>query len=1097
MASPNSEQLLAIEHHGGVLLKAGAGSGKTFVLKEHMIYLSKEWIKEFKSHPVGDFDSFIKSKFRKVVLMTFTKKAAGELEIRLNAEFEEALVKSEDDKSYWESILQNLGYLNVSTIHGFCFKLIKQGFFKGISADQEILSESEFKESISEIFDKWLKDESHKNTEIYDIIIKDKGNVLNSILAIFSDPTLRNNWKQTEASEIHVTNSDEIIKDLFKIHGLNDVFEDYFSPEDYSEFQGKKWYDFLVLFCEMKRGISLDLAGIVQIHEYLDGIDYKIPVKPSLKTVPEPAVEYYEKIKDLKDFLKKNGEHFLMYNQSFDTRVVPWFSMIKELIDYVDVKYAQLEGVTFSDLEYLVYQGLKDDTACKLVSEQYEYFIIDEFQDTSHIQFSIVERIINSNYQKLFCVGDLKQAIYGFRGGELGVFLGCQEKIPKNLTLNNNYRSDIDVINFNNVLFDYLFEKGLNFKGVDTHRVPVDYQTVPDTKEEKGSINQLNTSLCNRNSEDKLSNAEVDYYEALTMLEQIKEFQSAGEESAILYKRLKPSLILIDHLIQNNIGFTAQIKIPFLEDPIIGIFYHLISYQFDQNEKKDEYLLYSLKAYISLLGHTNSNSVNKKSIEFFINETNYFGLYQAFCNFIDSLGIKNSNYKNNLDQIVLMLNTAKGNSEKLLRLLLAQRESSYSLDFQYGENSQLVKIMTAHASKGLQFQHVFLGGMYTNENSVILKSTIGKLPLSFKWSDSIHGKKKYKTPLYMFEEELVKNKDFSEAKRLFYVANTRAESSLSYVQIDFDVHKRMKNQSGSWITGLNLWKSEKLNFDGIKEKEFDLRNIVNTAYLEKMEVKPPLFHVDNLGIECIDQKSKFVYLPEISITKLATVTQCSKKFYFQNVCKISHEEMELLDVPTKKVNIEYDAEDLSSSNVKMSGASRGSFIHETLSELILDGLTQEFEHEDRFIQESINWTVEKLRDFLGNYNFISEKSIKFELLNYMVSGIPDLILSPLDEASVAEIWDFKTGKYSEDKLAPYHFQLMSYAHALYNLKQLEGNKPIKLVLCFVDDKKIVDQMVSKKDVENYLIKSLENLRHPEIENLNECEYCSYKTICLK
>jgi ATP-dependent exoDNAse (exonuclease V) beta subunit len=1097
MASPNSEQLLAIEHHGGVLLKAGAGSGKTFVLKEHMIYLSKEWVKEYKSGPVGDFDSFIKSKFRKVVLMTFTKKAAGELEIRLNAEFEEALLNSEEDQVYWEAILQNLGYLNVSTIHGFCFKLIKQGFFKGISADQEILTESEFKESISEIFEKWLLEESHKNTEIYDIIIKDKGNVLNSILAIFSDPTLRNNWKQTQATEIHVKNSDEIVNDLFKIHGLTDVFEEYFSPEDYSEFQGKKWYEFLVPFCEMKRGVPLDLAGIIKIHEYLDNMDYKIPPKPSLKTVPEPAVEYYEKVKALKDFLKKNGEHFLMYNQSFDSRVVPWFSMIKELIDYVDIKYAELEGVTFSDLEYLVYQGLKDEASCKLVSEQYEYFIIDEFQDTSHIQFSIVEKIINSNYNKLFCVGDLKQAIYGFRGGELGVFLGCQEKIPKNLTLNNNYRSDKDVINFNNVLFDYLFEKGLGFKGIDTHRVPVDYQTVPDTKEDQGSINELNVSLCNRNSEEKLSNAEVDYYEALTMLEQIKANHSDDEESAILFKRLKPSLILIDHLIQNNIGFTAQIKIPFLEDPIIGIFYHLISYQFDSNEKRDEYLLYSLKAYISLLGHKNTKVVNRESVDFFTNETKYFGLYQAFCNFIDSLGIKNSNYKNNLDQIVLMLNTAKGNSEKLLRLLLIQRESSYSLDFQFGEKSHLVKIMTAHASKGLQFKHVFLGGMYTNENSVIFKSTIGKLPLSFKWSDSIHGKKKFKTPLYMFEEELVKNKDFSEAKRLFYVANTRAETSLSYVQIDFDVHKRMKSQSGSWINGLNLWKTEKLNFDGIKEISIDVSGHVDSTYLEKMEVKPPLFHVDNLGIECIEQKSKLVYLPEISITKLATVTQCPKKFYFQNVCKISHEEMELIEEPTKIVHVDNNTEDLSSSNVRMSGATRGSFIHETLSKLIIDGLTQTFTHEDKYIQESIQWTVEKLKEYLENYNFISEKSIKFELLNYMVSGIPDLIISSIDESRLTEIWDFKTGKYSESKLTPYNFQLMSYAHALYNLKKLKEDQPIKLVLCFVDDKKLVEQTVSKINVENYLIKELENLRHPEIENTEECEFCPYKTICLK
>ena len=104
MASANPEQLKAIEHQGGVLLKAGAGSGKTFVLQQHMIYLTGEWIKEYKaSGQFSEFTQFIKSKFSKVVLMTFTKKAAGEISIRLSKVFKEKTDNcSEEDKEIWE-----------------------------------------------------------------------------------------------------------------------------------------------------------------------------------------------------------------------------------------------------------------------------------------------------------------------------------------------------------------------------------------------------------------------------------------------------------------------------------------------------------------------------------------------------------------------------------------------------------------------------------------------------------------------------------------------------------------------------------------------------------------------------------------------------------------------------------------------------------------------------------------------------------------------------------------------------------------------------------------------------------------------------------
>ena len=70
--------------------------------------------------------------------------------------------------------------------------------------------------------------------------------------------------------------------------------------------------------------------------------------------------------------------------------------------------------MTFSDLEYYVHEGLGLSGVIDRMAQSYRYIIIDEFQDTSPIQFKIITKMIKENYQRLFCVGDKKQAIYGF-----------------------------------------------------------------------------------------------------------------------------------------------------------------------------------------------------------------------------------------------------------------------------------------------------------------------------------------------------------------------------------------------------------------------------------------------------------------------------------------------------------------------------------------------------------------------------------------------------------------------------------------------------------------------------------------------------------
>ena len=118
MSQANSEQIKAIQHSGGVLLSAGAGSGKTFVLTEHMIYLSKKFMQEL-SPDSDQFKIDINSKFRKIVLMTFTNKAAGEIELRVKKRFdkEASEFQSEKDLERWSIICDALKNLTITGNH--------------------------------------------------------------------------------------------------------------------------------------------------------------------------------------------------------------------------------------------------------------------------------------------------------------------------------------------------------------------------------------------------------------------------------------------------------------------------------------------------------------------------------------------------------------------------------------------------------------------------------------------------------------------------------------------------------------------------------------------------------------------------------------------------------------------------------------------------------------------------------------------------------------------------------------------------------------------------------------------------------------------
>jgi ATP-dependent exoDNAse (exonuclease V) beta subunit len=101
-----------------------------------------------------------------------------------------------------------------------------------------------------------------------------------------------------------------------------------------------------------------------------------------------------------------------------------------------------------------------------LLDYQIEHILIDEFQDTSWLQLNLLQNITQywetSSGRTLFIVGDPMQAIYQFRGGEVGVFLqvwkqGIAGVHLENLTLTHNFRATLGVVEANNALFQTIF----------------------------------------------------------------------------------------------------------------------------------------------------------------------------------------------------------------------------------------------------------------------------------------------------------------------------------------------------------------------------------------------------------------------------------------------------------------------------------------------------------------------------------------------------------------------------------------------------------------------------------------------------------------
>ena len=140
---------------------------------------------------------------------------------------------------------------------------------------------------------------------------------------------------------------------------------------------------------------------------------------------------------------------------------------VETSVTYADKKRRAF-GMDFNDVVHTALKIIQTDGASEAINAKYNYLFVDEFQDINGLQEAVFASI---NANKFF-VGDIKQSIYRFRGAEPSIFLryrdefNCDDSTDSTvISLNRNYRSSSDILNYCDSVFDPIMSR--DFGGED------------------------------------------------------------------------------------------------------------------------------------------------------------------------------------------------------------------------------------------------------------------------------------------------------------------------------------------------------------------------------------------------------------------------------------------------------------------------------------------------------------------------------------------------------------------------------------------------------------------------------------------------------
>ena len=420
--SATLEQTRAIKARGNVLVSASAGAGKTTVMIKRLADILEEG---------ASLDN--------VLAVTFTKKAAAQMKDKLRRELIERLNGADAQRR--ENIRQQLGRVNtadISTIHSFCARLIRTYFYVlRVDASFEVLTDGAEAESLKtraldDLFDGLYKSGDPAFALLLDRLRKRR-----------SDRALREmlieSYEEVRQRPDYLSLLDGACGDVYGGQGFDRVCGEYgktlaqkfgillsatekfaaaFKPAQNAAGYQKVLSEIRdTLACLVREKPSFNLPARLSLSQ-----------KPKVKaeTAEDDAlfVKFVDGVKKKYKALVKDSEERETERERFINagETAAAFTRVLKLFDEAYSAVKREEGkLDYGDLEHFALQLLKggDGDVAEAVREKYKFVFVDEYQDVNPIQDEIIGAVAGND---IFCVGDLKQAIYGFRGSRSRFF---------------------------------------------------------------------------------------------------------------------------------------------------------------------------------------------------------------------------------------------------------------------------------------------------------------------------------------------------------------------------------------------------------------------------------------------------------------------------------------------------------------------------------------------------------------------------------------------------------------------------------------------------------------------------------------------------
>ncbi len=477
MASADNNQQLTAEQHAAlaehaasVVLSAGAGCGKTFVLTQRFI-----------SRLDASTGLSADASLRQQVAITFTERAAREMRGRIRTACRQRLsTASSEELAFWIDVDRQLETARISTIHSFCASLLRaHALDAALDPQFLVLDEQQSRALLREVIDQSLRE-----------LLAGRDENLLVLLEHFSLPQVRDGikafvrklqprdfdawtgrlaadvcqaWQQFHNDHVVPWARQQVLAD-HSLPTLEKLIAQH--PADHPKMQ-QRCAELTTAFAQLAD--CPDPQRLAEVLEHLRAHATLAHLGSRKGWQDEAVHERFKQVAtEVREVAKTHVDRLRWSAEGIEDVAHLGLAMLRVARRAADEYGQRKESMGCLDFDDLILRAreLLCDPQHAEVREQIaggiQYLLVDEFQDTDQLQCDLVEALCGEEFLtgKLFVVGDYKQSIYRFRGAEPEVFRRLRERLPQRgrLPLSRNFRSQPAVLDFVNALFHDCFD---------------------------------------------------------------------------------------------------------------------------------------------------------------------------------------------------------------------------------------------------------------------------------------------------------------------------------------------------------------------------------------------------------------------------------------------------------------------------------------------------------------------------------------------------------------------------------------------------------------------------------------------------------------